>query len=1775
MEYTINNVANRLQKKLSEYIDTQYPISEPSIQKKRTELLNKKGVLSTEPFIEATPVYEPGSTFDEMKIPEVSKELMKKLSTLEPSVGVFPRPYLHQQRAMEAFLQDDKDIIVSTGTGSGKTEAFLHPILNKIYQEAYNRPKQFQKRAVRALVLYPMNALVSDQMTRLRRLFGDDRVKNMFSEAGDRVPQFGMYTSRTPYAGTQSASKDRYRLNEILKYYSNLEITKPDEVKQMKERGKWPAKDLEAFMNSKVSNRHPNRGLPTDSELFTRHEMQSTAPDILVTNYSMLEYMLMRPIERSIWEQTRDWLAADKNNEFIIVLDEAHMYRGTGGAEVALLIRRLQARLGIDRDRMKCILTSASLGKDEDFETPIQFAQQLTGKAKTREFELIKGVKEKRFIKEDFSESKISCLADLNSQALTGLSKSYTENVKQLNTTFQELGWEKPPVDYKEFAAYLYTQLEGLSPVEELIEQISGNAKPLRELANSIFSSQVPEVAEKAVSNLLLLCNIAKKGSRILLPARVHIFFRGLSGIYTCVNPECKSNKENDLLGKLFEDNRMTCECGARVYEVVTHRYCGSVFIRGYINESSDDKKYLWHESGRGIVGEKLREVHLLVEDPHKEAIKSNNISPIWLHIETGFMQETPPPPAIKGFIKLYISVEKVTKKKARNYYSNAKSFEKCPCCLRSAKFNIRDLRIKGEQPFANLVREQFVIQPPVEEKLNNINEGRKVLIFSDGRQKAARLARDIPEEVEKDAVRQLVLKSSFELEKANIRTKIGKHIYPATLHYLHSDQVMLFAQENRKSLINDKDLYVKEFYDDFGPKLGEVINEAEAEDDGVDISMTQEFKMRMLEVIAPPGYSIYDTTTGFVVPANMRRLSKEFDEALSKKDVEVISVFFIKELLENIAVDKELDFYERRELLGLYRDDADWGRNLNSISKQLKEVISLYVEVSKVESILQLFFDKLCRLKNDKYFLDLNKLKIQDGINHIWYKCMSCKQIHAYNVKGHCPSCLEQRLEELAPDSETLRAEKGYWRTPIKRVLEGERITNLSVEEHTAQLSQKDPSIAFATTEQYEMAFQDIVLDENLGIVDILSCTTTMEVGIDIGSLTAVGMRNIPPQRENYQQRAGRAGRRGSSLSTVVTYAQDGPHDHHYFKYPEQIISGSTREALIYITNEKIIKRHINALLIQTYFHETALEVDVASSIAEALGATRDFFTGDTEFTLEFFNEWVHKQLKNRFKDYPEVFAIIPDEASTTDGDKWALIKSTAENLDQDLYDAYTQAEESLSRYYEILQSEDEEAAEKHPDEMLLNFLFNYSFLPTYAFPQNLTSLYIQKRDKNKVIIEQRPQLELNRALGEYAPGRQVVINKKTYRIGGIYNPFAKDPNAPARDIEIYEKKIVLCLKCNYTENISSKDDSNENRKCPNCKEQNLTVMPYIRPAGFSPEKGREVRKGDLSQDYSYASTPQLVIDEAAIGDLDEYNSLKMVKSRHLENEELIIVNRGPDNESGFYICEECGFIKASSEVTSIKDSHDKPFKQIGMADRICSGNLHKVYLGNSFKTDLFLIRFTMNEKIDFQASKAWLKDALLTIGESLVLASSRILDIDAQELTVGYRIIQENNGKGYVDLYLFDTLSGGAGYSFEAGKRIKEIIPETLEVLKNCENNCGSSCYKCLRNYQNQLKHNNLNRILGLELLQYLVEGKMKAHTESEEKVELKTIKATYDLHHQKGYAKFINENNHTYVELENGRKIGLKNNIEKKRNEKDLHFYSPYEIQFDLPNIYEENN
>ena len=269
-------------------------------------ILRGDGILFQEPYIEATQNYKIEETgFTKADIPNEVKEYLNKL--IDNKLGVFATPFTHQVKALEAYHKG-KDLLVTTGTGSGKTECFLWPILTEMINQVANNPKDWEQEGIRTLILYPMNALVSDQLGRIRNIIGreDDAFMDiMKSHSNDNIRRlrFGMYTGRTPYPGDETDKKNKKLAKLIKNTYLREDSHKKEVYKKLREIGRVPSKDLDAFTAS-LNNGKQLTG-ENDSELLTRTEMQKICPDILITNYSMLEYMLMRPIEQSFWKNKK------------------------------------------------------------------------------------------------------------------------------------------------------------------------------------------------------------------------------------------------------------------------------------------------------------------------------------------------------------------------------------------------------------------------------------------------------------------------------------------------------------------------------------------------------------------------------------------------------------------------------------------------------------------------------------------------------------------------------------------------------------------------------------------------------------------------------------------------------------------------------------------------------------------------------------------------------------------------------------------------------------------------------------------------------------------------------------------------------------------------------------------------------------------------------------------------------------------------------------------------------------------------------------------------------------------------------------------------------------------------------------------------------------------------------------------------------------------------------------------------------------------------------
>lgn len=413
-----------IQRGIKRYITSAFSTNSETLEKDRGALLDTPGVLFQTPYVEPIPSYKPGTFLANLQardlpgLGERGQDAFKAVIGAGLFSGRHPL-YLHQQRMLEKSL-DGRHCVVVTGTGSGKTESFLLPVIANIIREATqpakpwpapaknpapwtkskdSHPKWDDTRkglrgesrtaAVRALILYPMNALVEDQVSRLRLALDSDPVLVALDGhlAGNRI-RFGRYNGSTPVSGHpfkpdgKSNSGKRSALSKEIGGAVNEYVSMREKLSRCKTRleSATTSKDLGAIAtatkeleDAKEEASFIQRMSPDAAELFHRWEMQATPPDILVTNVSMLSIMLMRHADpgmggdradSDIFDKTRDWLAEDRdNNVFQLVIDELHLHRSSAGTEVAYLIRLLLDRLGIapDSKQLRILASSASL----------------------------------------------------------------------------------------------------------------------------------------------------------------------------------------------------------------------------------------------------------------------------------------------------------------------------------------------------------------------------------------------------------------------------------------------------------------------------------------------------------------------------------------------------------------------------------------------------------------------------------------------------------------------------------------------------------------------------------------------------------------------------------------------------------------------------------------------------------------------------------------------------------------------------------------------------------------------------------------------------------------------------------------------------------------------------------------------------------------------------------------------------------------------------------------------------------------------------------------------------------------------------------------------------------------------------------------------------------------------------------------------------------------------------------------------------------------------
>lgn len=1730
MAATIQESVSELHTALSEYIEATYHIGNPILVRARQRLLNESGNIHQVPFLESTPRYISDRTFKE--ITGLAPAAISLLESLAKKGNghqalLHDPPYKHQADAIEQSIVEGKNLLIMTGTGSGKTESFLMPVLAKLAIEASTKPQYFGNRAVRALLLYPMNALVNDQLGRLRSMFSDARVKAAFQDWAGRIPQFARYTSRTPYAGVRDKKKDDSRLKSLDEFYvtieretagSGIDAQRAKNLwQQLHAKGKWPAKPSLAQWLGNSGSPWQKRGtdqfvravtLPNDSELITRHEVQQMPPDLLVTNYSMLEYMLMRPIERSIFDKTKAWLEANPEEKFLIILDEAHLYRGAGGAEVGLLIRRLTDRLGVSSGRIQAICATASF-KSTSYAR--EFGAQLSG-CSADMFVPVTGEHKKGLQAAAGTSADALALAGVDVAAL-----QQAESPDKQGELVAEF------LNYRNIVASgnvdqdLYAALEEFGPLQLVVNETMGSAKPLASLPEMIFKGVESELAARAFSNLLMLGSRARAADDTgLLPCRVHSFFRGLPGIWACTDPDCTEvspQEKNPYCGKLYSQPIKQCKCGATCLEFYTCRHCGAPYARAY-TDNVEEPTSLWPEPGANIELEdgeagQLEALDLLLQEPIDEGTTVSADYDVETGRLNGFDTGTR---SRRVYLRPLDAKDLVDDDEGEN--GSKGQFIPCGICRNKAsggKSSVQDHMTKGDQPFQALVARQIHIQPPGPKTDDNFAplRGRKVLAFSDSRQVAARLAPNLQTYSMRDALRPLLMWGTRRLQQS---PALAKRIslqdsYFATLLAARCLSVRLRPE-----------LKSGESFDAYA-KIGSKVHGGGSIDEDLLVDLYEDYHDRKapISVLNELVDVLEDRYIGLEALAlgSLTVMPRKKQELLSK--LPDLPGFAVTESAKLSLLGVWLRCWRTKHIWFGGMDDDLWQRQIYGHSGKFRFIDKVLRDKGNraifaqhwVPALLDAFTESM----NSTYRLHAQRLYLDMGGE--WVRCSNCASVHRPIEKyPKCVDCDKETIFAMDPEKdEAFVARKGYYRRATQEVLKDEPVVPLALiaAEHTAQLNSSDQEDAFSKAERNELLFQDINIawkenNDSPVAIDILSSTTTMEVGIDIGALSGVALRNMPPGRANYQQRAGRAGRRGNTIATVVAFGSVDSHDEHYFSHPEEMISGDVIDPILTLDNQDIARRHLRAFLLQCYHQDRVPEFDPSQSpdLFSVLGKVGSFRSGAGVLNRDDFENWLSTH-EAKLKDRAAMW--LPKQLTDVG------IKKLTENMAADCLEAIDKAiaggskpdsSKSVSMtvaHSAVKDSEDDpDVEEEKPPRLdadkLLDRLLYEGVLPRYAFPTDVATFHIFDREKSTKFRHKdaySPSQGLPVALSQYAPGKQVWVGGKCYVSGAIYCRSGEERRAAWENRELYYE----CSVCRFAETRKGDENPSGPSDCPACGSNDTFEFkgPWMRPVGFAHHVDvPEETSPDRVPEVSYATRAKLTTKTPG---KDEKWVVANARFAGLpQRTHLLVSNVGPKGK-GYRYCVGCGLIEAMTEPNSMltaSGGHRRPYPTEA-GKEVCSARNTQpdIVLGAKFVTDIALFSIRVDAPMSLRPGSYASNIALRTVSEALARAATDLLGIEPGEILAEYRPSMSADASSALcaEIFLYDTLPGGAGFSSAIPERAEDLLTEARKILVGCPAECDSSCYRCLRAFGNRIEHRSLDRHVGIELIDYLLTG------------------------------------------------------------------------------------
>jgi hypothetical protein len=1352
--------------------------------------------------------------------------------------------------------------------------------------------------------------------------------------------------------------------------------------------------------NDFLHNNPGDRRLP--NELLSREEMRTNPPNLLLTNYAMLEYLLIRPADIDLFDgpHAGTWR--------FIVMDEAHVYDGAQGSEVALLLRRLKQRVA-PKANIQCIATSASLTgsvRNDPHGEAMQFATNLFDAP----FEFVGGDSSRQDLVKPTRKKHID-------QAIWEL------------TGEQILQYASNPADDELArlggAATASDALHTEQAIIELKSALSGGPRDVRELQEQIWPGD-PAAPEKLDALVLLGSRTQDDTGHPVLSARYHLFVRATEGAFVSFSEQ----GPRIFLGR----HEVDPDTGRAVFEFGTCSRCGAVHLSGEVDPRGRQEYFVPTKKADGAVNWLVladANVDALVDEDEAtldEAGATTDVDSTTRTLCTGC-----------GLLGVAEMARCDTAQctggpvlTVREHPRAKKIMTRCTECGAQSRQGIRRLRTDTNAAPAVVTTALYQQLPEaVGEAADQVGAGRKLLMFSDSRQGAAFAAPYLNRTYSRLLERRYMAQALSDVGR-------GEELTTGDLAILTRERAQAAGTFPRSMGAIETRQEINQWV------MGELITlETRQSLEGlglmrVGLKRDPRVPLRGLAALGLGEDEAWALLNVLVKTARMQG-------ALSP--------------LERVDI-KDERFAPRNTVVRMRSTGSDakkqvmsWnpsGRPGTSNSRIvfLDKVLAALDNTTPAASILDgcwklLESSEYLTVESDRvlgpvFQLDHARLTLAEGRAGEWFMCDTCRTLTAYSVRGVCPNsrCVGALLPFALPEVDD---DVNHYRVIYQTM----NSAPLSAQEHTAQWDAKEAA-------KIQRQFID-------GKVNVLSCSTTFELGVDVGDLQSVVMRNMPPKTANYVQRAGRAGRRAASAALVVTYANRTAHDLAKYQDPASMIAGQMRIPWVPVDNARIARRHAHSIAMAAYFRHRAERDGQTWRHAGPFFSPPSADQESPAATVRHFLDPVPATVDGALRTAlpPEVQA----EIGVHDG-SWVnvlvdLLASVEAEVKSDI-DIYNEQIDAAARERKFsLGKKLTDTLRTIESRELLGFLANKNVLPKYGFPVDTVELRtLHATDSIGRQLELGRDLSL--AIYEYAPGNQVVAGGKVWTSAGLRR-------VPGRELVPLQYRI--CDACKRFESGHVLDDS---ASCPTCNSAFRPSRRLVRPEfGFIAEREtRDVGTAPPERRWHGASYVEHVGEEIGSYTWTGAGGMK-VAARAGTRARLAVLSDGAG--AGFVVCGWCGWA-ALPERGGRRQKHHRPED-----GRDCGGPLEVLSLGHQYQSDVAEFTFEgMSYRIDDEP--VWLS-ALY----ALIEGASEGLEISRDD--IGGALAWSADLRR--SIVLFDTVPGGAGAAKVIAANIGPVLKTAVQRLTNCD--CGeeTSCYGCLRTYRNSREHEQLSRGAALRLL------------------------------------------------------------------------------------------